>query len=73
MEQRWVSKKDAIQVTNSPRIVQRLIHSGWLKPVRTVKPGQRALFTRKSLDEACQRIENGEEPPLLPSEQNRMK
>lgn len=62
MEKRWLSRKDATEITNSPRIVQQFIKAGWLQMVRGGKKGQRALYTRKSLDEACQRIENGEIP-----------
>ena len=69
MEQkRLLSKKEIIQVIGSPGIVQRLILCGWLKPIRPIKPGQRALFTRQNLHTVCERMDNGEELPMLPSE-----
>jgi len=69
MQAIWITKREAIKATGSARYVQRFMKAGWLRTVRKGAPGRPALFTRASLFKACARVERGEEPPLLPSEQ----
>ena len=62
-----VTKEQAFLMVNSPRLVQRMLKADWLR-VRKGKQGRNLLIEVASLQAAVQRLLDGEEPPLLPSE-----
>jgi hypothetical protein len=74
-----VTRRDMERVLQSPRLVQRLLHttkaanpaSHWLKLVRPGGRGSQTLVSTASFENALARIEAGETPPLLPSETRR--
>jgi hypothetical protein len=51
---------------NSPTQVKRMIHAGWIVPVRPGKPGREALFDYQSTKAAFARLQAGEQPPPVP-------
>lgn len=74
-----LTKRDMMCLLRSPKIVQRLIYDAlhsppegrWLKIIREGKPGRETLVETATFERACERIGQGEAPPLLPSEQHR--
>lgn len=77
---RFTSKADAIRIVGSRKLVERMLHASkpqasnpWL---RTVSPplGRQcrdSLIDLASINEACDRLLQGEQPPLFPSEVRR--
>ncbi len=72
-------KRDMLRLLPSPRLVQRLLatcsaadpEARWLTLARPGRPGCELLVTASSFARACQRLEKGEQPPLLPCEKRR--
>ena len=63
-----VTRRDLNLLFRSPRVVERMIHAGWIETVREGKPGREALFDYGSAVLAYQRFKAGENPPRLPYE-----
>jgi len=57
---------------SSPKLVQRMRYAGWIVVTRPGKPGRETLFDYSSAMGAYERLRNGEQPPLLPSERGRL-
>ena len=71
-----LTKRQAILALGSSKLVQRMLHSvrhhteerPWLSLVREGAQGVRVLIDTRSLEEAFERLKEGEAPPLMPSE-----
>ncbi len=60
-----LTAKEVRRALGSPRIFQRALHAGWLKPLCVSRDN---LFPISRVLELQRRLEAGEFPPLLPSE-----
>ena len=63
-----VSRERLFWLFGSPRVVQRMLASGWIAKVRSGRPGRASLFDYSSAVAAYERFKGGETPPLLPCE-----
>ena len=77
---RFVSKADTIEIVGSKKLVDRMLHASkpqasnpWLRTVPLPLGCQcrDALIDLASINEACDRLLQGEHPPLFPSEVRR--
>ena len=57
--------REVIKLLGSERILQRLRHHKWLKPLY---PSKDCIYPASRVLQVQKRMENGEMPPLLPSE-----
>jgi phage terminase Nu1 subunit (DNA packaging protein) len=64
-----VTRRQLIELFNSPRLVQRMIVAGWFEVVRQGGPGRETLYDYQSARRAYRRLKSGERPPLLRCEQ----
>ena len=69
----FVRSRSAKAAFDSPRLFQRMLHHGWIKPVVQGGPGKSSLFSADELRTAAERIRTGEQPPLLPCERRRQR
>jgi len=60
-----LTTKEAVRAIGSPRLFQRLRFYGWIKPLF---PSRDALYPWNRLKAVQDRMEQGNLPPLLPSE-----
>ena len=69
-------RRDMLRLLKAPKLLQRMIATlsdpdegkRWLATVRKGGPGRELLVTTASFEDACDRMQRGESPPLLPSE-----
>lgn len=60
-----LSSREVKHALGSPRLFQRIVRAGWLKPLF---PSRDSLYPVSRVLAVQQRLESGEFPPLLPCE-----